>query len=284
MNILPLSARLREKAEEGQWVELEHSGRKYRCRLLAGPRNRNIRMRLVAEIGDGTAAGAGCASQSDARSGLLPGFDRRDVYVVRVTYPLHVSRRSVLETVRRNLDWVEKQIQRQLRLPAGVGRQALVTGARVFFRGRRLTLYLLPLMRKRPAVVLTDDKFICQTRCTHPTEIKRLLERWYRRKAEEMIGERLLALAPTVTRKSYRVAIRTQKSRWGSCSENRTLSLNWKLVMMPDFVMNYVLIHELAHLEEMNHSQRFWRLVRRNCPYCESAQKWLRKHGPELEW
>ena len=72
------------------------------------------------------------------------------------------------------------------------------------------------------------------------------------------------------------VSVRNQRSRWGSCSPSGHISLNWRLVLMPDEVRDYVLIHELMHLRRLDHSRHFWRLVKQACPAYEDARKWLR--------
>jgi hypothetical protein len=77
------------------------------------------------------------------------------------------------------------------------------------------------------------------------------------------------------------VSVRNQRSRWGSCSRHGTISLNWRLVQTPAFVRDYIILHELAHLKEMNHSKRFWREVARLCPDFARAERWLKQH-PDL--
>jgi predicted metal-dependent hydrolase len=79
-----------------------------------------------------------------------------------------------------------------------------------------------------------------------------------------------------------RVAVRDQASRWGSCSTAGVLSYSWRLILAPSFVLNYLAAHEVAHLVEMNHSARFWRLVQRLCPDHERAKVWLDVHGSDL--
>ena len=79
-----------------------------------------------------------------------------------------------------------------------------------------------------------------------------------------------------------RVAVRDQSSRWGSCSTTGVLSFSWRLILAPNMVLNYLAAHEVAHLVEMNHSPRFWRLVQRICPYHERAKGWLDVHGTDL--
>jgi hypothetical protein len=76
-----------------------------------------------------------------------------------------------------------------------------------------------------------------------------------------------------------RVVVRNQRTRWGSCSRRGTLSLNWRLVQAPVFVRDYIILHELMHLREMNHSARFWRLVEAACPDYAMAERWLKAHA-----
>lgn len=74
-----------------------------------------------------------------------------------------------------------------------------------------------------------------------------------------------------------RIAIREQRTRWGSCSSNKNLNFNWKLILMPEEVMDYVIIHELAHLKHMNHSKEFWNCVAEYCPNYKVSRKWLKE-------
>jgi predicted metal-dependent hydrolase len=80
----------------------------------------------------------------------------------------------------------------------------------------------------------------------------------------------------------HAVSVRDQASRWGSCSTTGVLSYSWRLILAPPFVLNYLAAHEVAHLVEMNHSPRFWRLVNRLCPDSERAKIWLDMHGSDL--
>jgi predicted metal-dependent hydrolase len=82
--------------------------------------------------------------------------------------------------------------------------------------------------------------------------------------------------------KVRRIAIRDQSSRWGSCSTSGVLSYSWRLILAPPFVLDYLAAHEVAHLIEMNHSRRFWRLLERLCPSMQRAKAWLDAHGTDL--
>ncbi|MEO6237101.1 MAG: SprT family zinc-dependent metalloprotease [Vicinamibacterales bacterium] len=90
------------------------------------------------------------------------------------------------------------------------------------------------------------------------------------------------ALAARLGLTLNRVTIRNQRSRWGSCSSRGSITLNFRLMLMPPSVREYVLVHELMHLKQPNHSIRFWRLVEAACPGFRDAEKWLKAHGTEL--
>ena len=100
--------------------------------------------------------------------------------------------------------------------------------------------------------------------------------------ALERIRQRIGVFQPVIGGEFGRVAVRDQRSRWGSCSSKHNLNFNWKLIMAPPQVLDYVVIHELCHLHEFNHSARFWRLVEGVMPDYEVWKKWLKNHGGEL--
>jgi len=110
----------------------------------------------------------------------------------------------------------------------------------------------------------------------------RVLEEWYRTQAANLIWRRTDELAAQLGVAYGRVSIRGQKTRWGSCSCKGNLSFNWKLMMAPRPVIDYVIIHEVAHLKEMSHSKRFWQLVAEHCPNWRMHKKWLREHDTIL--
>lgn len=100
--------------------------------------------------------------------------------------------------------------------------------------------------------------------------------------AAATLPSRLLALADAHGLRVSRVSIRNQRTRWGACGRDGHITLNWRLVLMPDAVRDYVLIHELMHLRRLDHSPAFWRLVEAACPEYRDARRWLRAHGPSL--
>ena len=99
------------------------------------------------------------------------------------------------------------------------------------------------------------------------------------RRAKVELPARTWELAAVTGVEVRLVTVRNQRSRWGSCSEHGTISLNWRLVQTPDFVRDYIIYHELMHLREMNHSARFWARVEEVCPGWREAERWIKRNG-----
>ena len=113
-------------------------------------------------------------------------------------------------------------------------------------------------------------------------ELRSLLEHWYRDQAASILERKVREFAAVFGVRYSRFTIRGQRTRWGSCSHRSTLSFNWRLLMAPEPVVDYVVIHEVAHLKEMNHTKRFWGLVAERCPSWREHKRWLDDHGTEL--
>lgn len=109
------------------------------------------------------------------------------------------------------------------------------------------------------------------------SDYRDIILRHLRHLAERELPERTAELARQHGIKIHRVTVRAQKTRWGSCSAKGTVSLNWRLIQAPPEVQDYLIIHELMHRREMNHSARYWKLVAEACPTYRDAERWLKK-------
>jgi predicted metal-dependent hydrolase len=128
--------------------------------------------------------------------------------------------------------------------------------------------------RQRARIGATRDRRLEYT----PEAIEELrLQAW------AMLPPQLHRLAANHGLVVSRVSVRDQRSRWGSCSPSGHICLNWRLMLMPDHVREYVLIHELMHLRRLDHSRHFWRLVAHACPGYKQARQWLRENRHLLE-
>ncbi len=112
--------------------------------------------------------------------------------------------------------------------------------------------------------------------------LPRRLTDWLKKQARAALLSSCRQYARAMNVRFTRLSVRDQKSRWGSCSSRGALNFSWRVILAPDFVLDYLTAHEVAHLVEMNHSPRFWRLVAQHCPHWQKAEKWLKKHGGAL--
>jgi predicted metal-dependent hydrolase len=111
---------------------------------------------------------------------------------------------------------------------------------------------------------------------------RRILKRWYQAEALRCCRQQAATLGERLGITYRSVKVRDQKRRWGSCSEKGGLNFNYRLIMAPPSVLEYVVLHELLHRLEPNHSSRFWSLVRAHCPTYRDAIAWLKTRGPYL--
>jgi Predicted metal-dependent hydrolase len=112
--------------------------------------------------------------------------------------------------------------------------------------------------------------------------VEETLRRWYINKAREAINDRLSYYSGIMGLSYNDVRIKDQKTRWGSCSKKGNLNFNWRLIMAPPWILDYVVAHELCHLAHMNHSKEFWSMVSIYAPRYKDARKWLKENGAVL--
>lgn len=107
-------------------------------------------------------------------------------------------------------------------------------------------------------------------------------EKWFKSVARKYISSRAETLSEALLLPYNKLYIRSQKRKWGNCSKEKNISINWRVIKAPEFVIDYIIIHELCHTVIMKHTVRFQTLLRSHCPDCEQAQAWLDKYGNSL--
>lgn len=189
---------------------------------------------------------------------------------VRLTLPPGASEAAGLAFLRSRGDWVAGRLRDA---PAPV---PFEPGQTVPFRGRPRQIRLDPSLRD--PLLLEDDRILLAS----PAGCSRLVEGWLRHEARLAFGEAVARHAAALGVEPRGIAIRDQKTRWGSASAAGRLNFSWRAVMAPPFVLDYLAAHEVAHLREMNHGPRFWSLCRRLCPETDAAERWLKVEGRGL--
>ena len=135
---------------------------------------------------------------------------------------------------------------------------------------------------RRVCVSLSSNQLLIQTPVVDIKTMEAAVLLWYRENALRLMEQRVAYYSPALGKKPSKVMVREQKSRWGSCNSKGELRFNWKLIMAPPQVVDYVAVHELCHLKEMNHSASFWKLVEGLCSEYKTCRKWLKDYGQLL--
>lgn len=197
---------------------------------------------------------------------------------LRVTLPRWGVKREAHAFIEASRAWIAQQRGRQ-RAPETV-LAPWGDGTRFLLDGRQTTL---GLEQHSDGVRLWADDALIAARSSPGGDLRAIVRDWLRNRARRELPQMLLALATLHGIVVPRISVRDQRSRWGACSPSGTITLNWRLIQTPAYVREYVLLHELMHRRELNHSRRFWRLVAACCPRHAEARQWLRKEG-KLLW
>ena len=197
---------------------------------------------------------------------------RRDGTAV-ATIPARGSEREALRFVEQQREWLERARARQAEKPRSA--EFWTIGTHVLWRGAMQPVRIAA-EGDRPQVCVAADVF--RVRAIEG-DLRPTLEAHFARRARIELPARTWELAAETGVDVKQVTVRNQRSRWGSCSAGGTISLNWRLVQTPDEVRDYIIYHELMHLLEMNHSDRFWARVEAVCPCWREAERWLKRNG-----
>ncbi len=198
---------------------------------------------------------------------------------VTVTAPPNVSERQINKFVEQNKDWLAEKLSHVR------AKQQHLTAERDLlpFRGKDYQ-FRLAIAPKKPGVTLAEKTITVSAPSEDDKAVRQILEKWYKTQAKNYFETRVPLLADLVNYDVHNVTIRSQKTRWGSCSSRQTISLNWRLILCPDWVSDYVIYHELAHLKHMNHSKAFWSLTADYFPKYKEAEKWLKQNSQLLRF
>lgn len=153
---------------------------------------------------------------------------------------------------------------------------AVTNNDTILYRGQSYPLKIR--ISEKPWITM-NDAIVIDTPQDHPKVITKILETWFTYQAERLVPPRVFELAKQVGAYPQKLSFRNQKTRWGSCSTLGNISLNIRLLMAPPQILDYVIIHELCHLLEPNHSPRFWQRVEENMPDYKKARAWLKTNG-----
>jgi hypothetical protein len=194
-----------------------------------------------------------------------------------VRAPWHATRAQIEAVVTEHTGWIQKQqVQAHQRLAKHPTHQ-YAPGEQFLYLGNA---YPLEIVTRQKAALLFSDRFYLASQ--RQAQARQLFTRWYRQQAQAILPERVERYAAQYGFQYQRVKISSARTRWGSCSARGSLSFTWRLAMAPVEVIDYVVVHELAHLRVRNHGREFWALVGAMVPEFKQRIAWLKENGPGM--
>lgn len=201
-----------------------------------------------------------------------------DEHGLTVSAPWRSSERRIAGVIRDAEAWVLKKLDVWSALPART--QSWAQGDTIRYLGRDLSLHLTQDAVAALATLQDGDRLqVCLAAPADADSVKAAVVKWYRRHAQANFSGRIGELAGRLGVSVPRLFLSSARTRWGSCNAKREVRLNWRLIQAAQATIDYVIVHELAHLIEMNHSARFWTLVASACPHYREACAELNRMG-----
>ncbi len=202
---------------------------------------------------------------------------------VEVVKPADASDGEVSAFLRRNESWVLAQINRVANLRA-LRRPLRRKSGEILYRGdlTPVRVEFVDTKARGNRVAWSDGEIVVRRGPETQTPAVRGLENWLRRQARSAIAGYLPVVTAQIGREPARVYVMGQRTKWGNCSSRGNLSFNWRLILAPDFVLHYLVAHEVVHLVVPDHSAKFWLTVQSLCPDMERAKQWLSRYHAEL--
>jgi hypothetical protein len=202
---------------------------------------------------------------------------------VEVVVPRRLPLRDVEPFVAEKQAWIDRTLRRLREAEAEHPPPLLVDGGAVPYLGETLSLRVrVEPGRARSHVARRGDELRVAVGGGGAEAVREALERWYRRRARAEVAPRLDAAVERAGTRYTRLSIRAQRTRWASCAASGAMSFNWRLLLAPAAILDYVVEHEVCHLEIHDHSKAFWDLLRSRVPDYEQHEQWLKRHGQSL--
>lgn len=194
---------------------------------------------------------------------------------VTVRAPLRLPESAIQAFAEKHFNWIEKK-KAEMRAIVPIRSKQYQPGENFLYLGREYSLEVVAGQHKK---LILDERFKIAESAVKNAEL--VFQNWYRQQAKQWIVEQVKNLAELHQLRYEKIKITSARTRWGSCSPKNTLSFSWRLMLTAPEVIEYVIIHELAHTVHHNHSKRFWNLVEKLLPNYKARRKLLRQYGKQ---
>ncbi len=197
---------------------------------------------------------------------------------VIVSAPYFTPTREINNFVEQKFDWIQKTIKKQKEQSAQVRERLYTSGEYFYYLGTPYPLEVFFQQNLPPGLVFWSNRFYLNC-ADGPSRRKDYFVGWYKTKAKAYFAEQVDHISRRLQLLPQSIRITSAQTRWGSCSPENKLAFSFRLMMAPQPVIDYVIIHELMHIKEKNHSARFWQLVKKDLPEYQLHRHWLKENG-----
>ena len=202
---------------------------------------------------------------------------------ILVLSPIGLPEEIIKDKVKSKSRWIIKKLLDFKDMGYLPFNREFVNGEAFMYLGRNYSLQLLlDKNLQRIKVGLSDGKLSISTPTKEQPILKKAMEKWYRREAKKIILKRLEFYKPKFAIETRIIKIKEQKKRWGSCTSKGDLLFNWRTIMAPSPVIDYIIVHEMSHLANKNHSLQFWKSIENILPDYKNRRKWLKDYGVRM--
>lgn len=203
----------------------------------------------------------------------------RDAELI-IRAPLRLSEKDICGFISRQMPWILKKHEEVREFSGSKSVREFKEGAKFLFLGGEYTLAKSSDRIRR--VILEDGNLVLSAK--YFEKAQKFLEKWYREEAFEYLSDRTKHFSKMMGLQYSKIKLGSASTRWASCGPTGNLNFNWRLIMAPPEVVDYVVVHELAHIENKDHSARFWAEVARYCLDYQKHRLWLKKNGVFLDF
>ena len=203
-----------------------------------------------------------------------------DKKYIDIKVPFLLNNKSIEYFIHKKINWIQKQIDIQTKIKS-FKEKKYIDGEKFLYLGK---IYRLKIIINNQYSIYIEDSLIIINVKNHYnlSKIRKIIKKWLYERSFDYFNEQTYMIAKKNNLNINSIKIRDYRARWGSCSVKGDISFNWRLIMAPPEIIEYVIVHELMHLKEHNHSPEYWRLVKSLYPDIDKAKNWLMYNGQTL--
>lgn len=189
--------------------------------------------------------------------------------------PFHMDPQRILDFIHSKKGWIEKRLANIHKNPINCSPRNFAEGELFPYLGQHYKLKISQENQKY--LCLINDSFILSKKSER--DAKKLFIQWYKKQARAHVAEKIAFFSDRMRLYAKKIKINSARQRWGSCTHANTINFSWRIICLPSTIIDYIVVHELAHISQKNHSKRFWDIVSRTLSDYKKCKKWLKEES-----